>query len=89
MGFKAFRDPRLAQDFAAPRLSLDVADAPTPSMDEQVAVFNVDGTEVRRCAQPPAYPLRSMLAVFDFPEWSTGDDGDLVPAPGRARSGLT
>ena len=29
---------------------------------------------------PPAYPLQLMLAVFDFPEWSVGDDDHLVPA---------
>jgi hypothetical protein len=23
--------------------------------------------------------MQLMLAVFDFPDWSTGDDSDLVP----------
>ena len=39
----------------------------------------MDGEEVRRCPDPPTYPLQLMVAVFDFPEWSTGDDDHLVP----------
>ena len=81
-GFKAFRDPELAPDFAAPRLDLDVADLHTYAVDwdRTEAVFTVDGRDVRRCAVPPAYPLQLMVAVFDFPEWSDGSDDDLVPA---------
>jgi hypothetical protein len=82
MGFKAFRDPDLAQDFEAPRLPIDVAEPHTYAVDRDAenAVFTVDGKEVRRCARPPAYPLQLMLAVFDFPEWSSGNDGGLVPS---------
>ena len=81
-GFKAFRDPDLAEDFAAPRLDLDVAQMHTYAVDwdRTVAVFTVDGREVRRCRTPPAYPLQVMVAVFDFPEWSDGSDDHLVPA---------
>jgi hypothetical protein len=43
------------------------------------AVFTLDGQEVRRCDRSPDYPLQMMLAVFDFPDWSTGDDDHLVP----------
>lgn len=80
-GLHAFRDPDLAEDFAAPRLPLDVADWHTYAArwDRDEVVFAVDGEEVRRCPRPPAYPLQLMLAVFDFPEWSTGDDDHLVP----------
>jgi hypothetical protein len=39
----------------------------------------VDGDVVRRCARPPTYPMQLMLAVFDFPTWSSGDDDHLVP----------
>ena len=42
-------------------------------------MFAVDGQEVRRCEGPPSYPLQLMLAVFDFPAWSTGDNDHLVP----------
>lgn len=82
MGFKAFRDPALAQDFAAPRVRVDVRAPHTYAVDwdAEAAVFTVDGEEVRRCPRPPAYPLQLMLAVFDFPEWTTGDDDHLVPS---------
>lgn len=80
-GLHAFRDPDLAEDFAAPRLPLDVADWHTYAArwDDDEVVFTVDGREVRRCPRPPAYPLQLMLAVFDFPAWSVGDDDHLVP----------
>ena len=42
-------------------------------------MFTVDGAEVRRCPGPPTYPMQLMVAVFDFPLWSTGDDAHLVP----------
>lgn len=81
VGLKQIRDPNLAQDFAAPRLPIDVAGFHTYAVDwnAQEAVFSVDGNEVRRCPAPPAYPLQMMVAVFDFPEWSAGDDDRLVP----------
>lgn len=80
VGIKAFRDPDLAQDFDAPRLPVDVAAPHTYAVDwdAEVAVLTVDGQVVRRCARPPAYPLQLMIAVFDFPAWSTGDDDHLV-----------
>jgi len=81
MGLHAFRDPNLIEDFAAPRLSLDVADFHTYAVDWDAdeAVFAVDGEEVSRCTRPPTYPMQLMLGVFDFLEWSTGDDDALVP----------
>lgn len=81
VGIKAFRDPALTQDFAAPRVGIDVADFHTYAVawDAEEAVFTVDGVEVRRCADPPTYPLQVMIAVFDFPEWSNGRDHHLVP----------
>jgi hypothetical protein len=81
IGVKPFRDPALTDDFAAPRLPIDVTLSHTYAVewDEREAAFTVDGEEVRRCASPPTYPLQLMLAVFDFPEWSAGDDDHLVP----------
>ncbi len=74
--------PTLVEDFVAPRLSVDVSAFHTYAVDWDAdeAVFSLDGREVRRCPRPPTYPLQLMLAVFDFPEWSTGDDADLVPS---------
>ncbi|MFC7494851.1 MULTISPECIES: glycoside hydrolase family 16 protein [unclassified Nocardioides] len=82
VGIKAFRDPALRQDFAAPRVPIDVADFHTYAVewDAQEAVFTVDDEEVRRCAAPPTYPMQAMVGVFDFPDWSNGDDDHLVPA---------
>ncbi|MGD9571262.1 MAG: family 16 glycosylhydrolase, partial [Thermoleophilia bacterium] len=71
----------ITDDFAAPRVAVDVAEFHdygvrwTP--DE--VVFTVDGDEVRRCADPPDYPMQSMVAVFDFPDRSAGGDDHLVP----------
>ncbi|RYP81477.1 glycosyl hydrolase family protein [Nocardioides guangzhouensis] len=81
-GLHAFRDPDLVEDFAAPRLPVDVSDWHTYAVtwDRAEAVFTVDGPEARRCPHPPTYPLQLMLAVFDFPEWSVGDDDHLVPS---------
>ena len=81
MGVKAFRDPALTQDFEAPRLPVDVSEHHTYAVDWDFdeAVFSVDGEVVRRCPRPPTYPLQLMVAIYDFPEWSVGDDDHLVP----------
>jgi hypothetical protein len=81
VGIKAFRDPALTQDFAAPRIRIDVAEPHLYAVewDAAQAVFSVDGMVLRRCPRPPTYPLQLMLAIFDFPRWSVGDDDDLVP----------
>jgi hypothetical protein len=81
VGIKAFRDPALREDFSAPRVAIDVTEPHTYACDwtRDEAVFTVDEQVVRRCARPPAYRLQLMIAVFDFPDDSTGDDADLVP----------
>jgi hypothetical protein len=81
VGVKAFRDPALTQDFSAPRLPIDVVEPHLYAVewDDVEAVFSVDGSVLRRCPRPPTYPMQLMIAVFDFPDWSTGDDADLVP----------
>ena len=81
VGIKPFRDPALSEDFAAPRLPIDVTAPHTYAVDwdAEAAVFTVDGEEVRRCARPPTYRMQLMVAVFDFPDWSVGDDDHLVP----------
>jgi hypothetical protein len=81
VGIKAFRDPALRQDFEAHRLPIDVSERHLYAVDWSAdeAVFTVDGVVLRRCPSPPTYPLQLMLAVYDFPEWSVGDDDHLVP----------
>ncbi len=81
VGIKAIRDPALQQNFAAPRLPIDVVEPHLYAVDWDAdeAVFTVDEVVVRRCPNPPTYPLQLMLALFDFPQDSVGDDDHLVP----------
>ncbi len=81
MGLKAIRDPALAQDFEAVPLPIDLSDFHTYAVDwtPEHATFSVDGEPIRSCPRPPTYPMQMMIAVFDFPEQSTGDDDDAVP----------
>jgi hypothetical protein len=76
MGLKKIRDPALSQDFAAPRLPIDVAEFHDYAVDwtAERAEFFLDGELVRTCPRPPAYPMQMMVAVFDFPDRSTGVD---------------
>jgi hypothetical protein len=82
MGLHPFRDPRVAEDFAAVRLPVDVAEFHTYAVDwtpERVDHL-VDGVVVRSTPRPPWYPVQMMIAVFDFPDRTAGDDADDVPA---------
>jgi hypothetical protein len=81
MGLHAFRDPATPEDFGAVRLPIDVAEFHTYAVDwtPARAVFLVDGQPTRECAAPPTYPMQMMIAVFDFPERSTGQDTAAVP----------
>jgi hypothetical protein len=71
MGVKAVNDPRLTDDFAAPRLDLDVTEYHTYAVewDASAARFEVDSLIVRACPRPPTYPMQIMIALFDFPAW--------------------
>jgi hypothetical protein len=70
MGVHPFRDPALTEDFAKPRLDIDVADPHVYAADWQRGRvdFLVDGEHVRSVGQAPAYAMQMMIAVFDFPE---------------------
>jgi len=82
MGLHAFRDPEVTENFEAVSLPIDMAQLHTYAVDwnAEKADFLVDGELVRSCPRPPSYPMQMMLAVFDFPEQSTGDDDEAVPA---------
>jgi hypothetical protein len=75
MGLHAFRDPHTREDFAAPRLPIDVSEFHTYAVDwtPTRATFLVDGEPVRECPDPPDYPMQHMIAVFDFPGWPSDD----------------
>ncbi len=81
MGLHSFRDPSVTEDFEAVRLPIDIREFHTYSVEwsDGVAEFSVDGSPIRRCTGAPTYPLQLMLAVFDFPDRSGGDDDHLVP----------
>jgi len=82
VGIKKLHDPRLAHNFVSPRLELDVSQDHVYAVewDARSAAFFVDGQQIHSASDPPAYPMQAMLAVFDFPEWSAGDDDHLVPS---------
>lgn len=70
MGLKKFRDPDVTEDFAAPRLPIDVSEFHDYTVDwtSERAEFLVDNVLIRSCPRPPAYPMQMMIAVFDFPD---------------------
>jgi hypothetical protein len=82
MGLHQFRDPAVTEDFEAVRLPVDIADFHTYAVDWQPGHvdFLVDDVLVRTCPQAPSYPMQLMLATFDFPDRSSGDDDDAVPS---------
>ncbi len=81
VGVKALYDPRLTDDFVDPRLPIDVTDLHTYAVEwgEGASSFFVDDEIVHRSPQSPTYPMQVMVAVFDFPDWSSGHDDRLVP----------
>jgi hypothetical protein len=81
VGHKRLGDPRLEHDFEAVRMDINVGETHSYAVeyDGHGSVFSVDGEEIKWCRRPPTYPMQFMIAVFDFPDWSTGDDRALVP----------
>jgi hypothetical protein len=69
MGIHPFRDPALRDDFATPRLPVDVTGFHVYAADWRPGGvdFFVDGDHVRTVEQAPDYPMQMMIGVFDFP----------------------
>ena len=80
-GLRAFNDPAVIGDFATVRVPIDIRDFHTYVADwtPERLTLAVDGETFRTCERPPTYPMQAMLTLYDFPEWSTGLDGDHVP----------
>ena len=81
MGVHPFRDPAITDDFATPRLAIDVSEFHVYAADwgpGQVD-FLVDGDQVRSVPQAPDYPMQMMVAVFDFPDKADAAPADHVP----------
>src|SRR5829696_844016 len=81
MGVHPFRDSAITDDFAAPRLAIDVAEhhAYAASWRPDHVDFLVDGEHVRTVQQAPDYAMQMMMAVFDFPEKAAGAPAGHVP----------
>lgn len=69
MGIHPFRDPALREDFATPRLQIDVTDLHVYAIDWRPGRvdFFLDGEHIRTVEQAPEYPMQMMIGVFDFP----------------------
>ena len=81
MGVHPFRDPSITDDFAAPRVAIDVTDFHVYAADWRPGQvdFLVDGRHVRTVHQAPDYPMQMMVAVFDFPDKADAAPADHVP----------
>jgi hypothetical protein len=82
VGVKKLRDPRLVHDFVTPRVGIDVSKFHTYAVawNRRSADFFIDEVQVHSSTAPPTYAMQAMLAVFDFPAWSTGHDDHLEPS---------
>jgi Glycosyl hydrolases family 16 len=80
-GVHPFRDPSLTDDFATPRLAIDVAEFHVYTADWRPGRvdFLVDGRHVRSVDQAPDYPMQMMVAVFDFPAKAEAAPAAHVP----------
>ena len=65
-----------------PRLPIDVSEFHEylVEWDAHRAEFFVDNVRVHCTTTAPSYPMQVMIAVFDFPGWSTGRDDQPAPA---------
>jgi hypothetical protein len=81
MGVHPFRDPSITDDFAAPRMAIDVTGFHVYAADWRPGQveFLVDGRHVRTVDQAPDYPMQMMVAVFDFPAKADAAPADHVP----------
>ena len=69
MGVHPFRDPKLSDEFDAPRVAIDVREPHTYAAEWRPGRvdFLVDGEHVKTVEQAPDYAMQMMVAVFDFP----------------------
>jgi hypothetical protein len=82
MGVHPFRDPAMTDEFATPRVPIDVAEFHVYAADWRPGRVDVlvDGHHVRTVHQAPAYPMQMMVAVFDFPaKAASSPEPDHVP----------
>jgi len=81
MGVHPFRDPAIADEFAAERRPIDVREHHVYAADWRPGRvdFLLDGAPVKTVGQAPDYPMQMMVAVFDFPEKAASAPAGHVP----------
>jgi hypothetical protein len=81
MGVHPFRDPAITDEFAAPRIAIDVSEFHVYAAEWRPGRvdFLVDGRHVKTVHQAPDYPMQMRVAVFDFPEKAGAAAPDHVP----------
>jgi hypothetical protein len=81
MGVHPFRDPALTEEWAAPRVAIDVGEHHVYGADWQPGRvdFTIDGEHVKTVNQAPDYPMQMMVAVFDFPDKAASAPAGHVP----------
>jgi hypothetical protein len=82
MGVHPFRDPKLSDEFDAPRLEIDVCEPHTYAAEWRPGRvdFLVDDRHVRSVELAPDYPMQMMIGVFDFPDRpGASEHADHVP----------
>jgi hypothetical protein len=81
MGIHPFRDPKLTEEWNAPRQELDVSEFHTYSAEwrlDRVGCL-IDGRHVKTVGQSPDYPMQAMVALFDFPDRASPASEGHVP----------
>jgi hypothetical protein len=81
MGIHPFRDPKLTEEWNAPRQELDVSEFHTYSAEWRLdrVGFLIDGRHVKTVGQSPDYPMQAMVALFDFPDRASPASEGHVP----------
>lgn len=80
-GVHPFRDPSLVEEFAAPRLTIDVSAPHVYAVEWRSDGIDwfVDDDRVASSTQSPDYPMMLILGVFDFPSAEPHAGADFVP----------
>jgi hypothetical protein len=82
MGVHPFRDPAITDEFATPRVAIDVAEFHVYAAEWRPGrvTFLIDDQHIKTVHQAPDYPMQVMVAVFDFPaKAASSPQPDHVP----------
>jgi Glycosyl hydrolases family 16 len=82
MGLHPFRDPEITDEFATPRVAIDVGEFHVYAADWRPGRvdFLIDGRHLKTVHGAPAYAMQMMVAVFDFPaKAASSPQPDHVP----------